>query len=550
MTETDSGPAPRTWLTSGDPGWQDAPDAAVLAAPDGTVRALNDAARRLFPAAEAGAELGDATAAWLGEAHRPFCFSGLSEADAAAGGWVAGRSYLARAVRRADAAVMWWLTDDTDARRARDELRAERLRVEFLREVSTALQGSLNLERCMEMTARLAAGRLADAVLVLAPGVRRRHRTVRCVRGSAPVHGELDADPDTLPGLPEALQGFPPVPSRWLDPVTAPAWLLPEGFGAAGSIVVTPLPGLGVPAGALVLVRRCGSPVFNEDEEAFARLFAARAGAAMSAARLFEQQASISEILMRELLPPTLRHVGGVEFAGGYRPAADSDRVGGDFYDLHQVGPADRGESLAVLGDVCGKGLEAAVLTGKIRNTLHALLALAGDHRRMLEVLNATMLSSHHTRFATLVLVSATRHEAGARLRVTSAGHLPPLIVRADGQVEEAPTRGTLVGVLPEITSTTAEVVLAPGETVLLYTDGVTEARGGPLGDSVFGEDRLRAALAECGGMPAEAVVERVQMLATQWGGTQSGDDMAVLAIRAPREGGTPDREGRGCRAA
>src|SRR5690606_18475091 len=99
-----------------------------------------------------------------------------------------------------------------------------------------------------------------------------------------------------------------------------------------------------------------------------------------------------------------------------------------------------------------------------------------------------------------IFLASAHREGASVTLRLTSAGHPPPLIVRRDGTVEEADTGGTLIGVLPEITSRTAHVRLAPGETCLLYTDGVTEAKGGPLGDVQFGEERLKRALAECGG--------------------------------------------------
>ncbi|MEU4746240.1 PP2C family protein-serine/threonine phosphatase, partial [Actinosynnema sp. NPDC023658] len=355
-----------------------------------------------------------------------------------------------------------------------------------------------------------------------------------CVRGRDAVHERLPIDPEEVVGLAEALQGFPPVPSRWIEPSSAPGWLVPEGFGDVGSIVVTPLPGHGVPAGALVLLRRTEQQVFSEEEEVFARLFAARAGAAMSAARMFAQQVSITETLMRELLPPTLRAVDGVQFAGRYRPALDTERVGGDFYDVHPVA-GEAGESLVVLGDVCGKGLEAAVMTGKVRATLHALLPLAGDHRRMLTLLNDALLSSHHTRFVTLLLASATRVGPDVRLRVTSGGHLPPLVVRSTGEVHEVPTRGTLIGVLPEIDAVTAEVVLAPGETCLLYTDGITEAVGGPLGDEMFGEDRLHRTLAACAGMPADAVVEHVHMVASQWIGAGGHDDVAVLAITAPR---------------
>ena len=244
--------------------------------------------------------------------------------------------------------------------------------------------------------------------------------------------------------------------------------------------MITPLPGHGVSAGALVLLRHAGEGVFNEGEEVLARLFAARAGAALSAARLYAEQASITRTLMRDLLPPQLQPVHGIEFAGGYRASEDYEVVGGDFYDVHPAATAD-GETLVVLGDVCGKGLEAAMLTGKIRNTLQALTPLAADHQAVLELLNGAMLSTEHCRFATLVLASVTGRDGGVFLRLTSAGHLPPLIVRDGGQVEQADTCGTLIGALPNIEAQSFETYLAPGETCVLYTDGVTEARGGPL---------------------------------------------------------------------
>ncbi|OLR95111.1 serine/threonine protein phosphatase [Actinokineospora bangkokensis] len=480
----------------------------------GAVLAANDAARALLPAG--------APPEWLTGGDR-------------ATGAIGDRTFEAHAVRHEDESTTWWFVDDTDTRLAVDALRVERERAALLGDASNALLASLNLDRCMDVAARLAAEHLADAAVVIAPPNRRRYPVVVSRRGEAPVRDVLRFNPEEVPGLAEALQGFPPVPSRWIDPATAPAWLRPEGFGELGSIVVTPLPGLGVPAGALVLLRRTGEPSFSDEEEIFARLFAARAGTAMSAARMFAQQASITETLMRELLPPALHQVGGVEFAGRYRPAQDTERVGGDFYDVHPGAGGEEAESLAVLGDVCGKGLEAAVLTGKIRTTLQALLPMADDHERVLNRLNDVLVNPHNTRFATLVLASAARAGTEVKLRLTCAGHPAPLVVRVDGAVEPVATQGNLVGVMPAVAASTAAVTLAPGESCLLYTDGITEARGGPLGDEMFGEARLRRALAECAGMPADAIVEHVQMLAAQWIGQRPHDDMAVVAITAPR---------------
>lgn len=208
--------------------------------------------------------------------------------------------------------------------------------------------------------------------------------------------------------------------------------------------------------------------------------------------------------------------------------------MGGDFYDFY---PADQqgGESQAVLGDVCGKGLEAAVLTGKIRNTLQALRLVEPDHERLLKLLNGALLTSHHTRFATLVLASVARLAHGVELRLTSGGHPAPMIVRSNGTVEEARTNGTLIGALPEVSARTFRTALQPGETCLLFSDGITEARGGPSGAEMLGEGRLSATLSQCAGMPMETVVERVSTLATEWVGSGRHDDMALVAITAPR---------------
>ncbi|HWU10883.1 MAG TPA: SpoIIE family protein phosphatase [Streptomyces sp.] len=522
--------------------WASAPYPVILVDRTGTVVDLNPAAASLLEGAARGSTLSETVPPWLTRAHQETTDpAGRSAGDGPASaprpvfrGRIGTQTFVAHPAPNPGGDVAWWLVDDTDRRLVEEELATERERTAFLAEASNVLLASLNTDRCMQITAQLASQYLAEAAVVILPAAGRQMPLAHAVGGRTAVRGTVAADPAQVPGLSEALQGFPPVPSRWIDPGALPGWLLPEDFtGTVGSAAVVPLPGLGVPAGVLVLLRGTGSTEFDESEEGFARLFAARAGAALSAARLYAEQSDITRTLMRDLLPPRLDRVNGVEFAGGYQPASARDRVGGDFYDVHP-GSTPEDASLAVLGDVCGKGLDAAVLTGKIRNTLQALTPMAGDHERMLRLLNGALLNSHHTRFATLVLASVRREESRVRLRLTSAGHPAPLVIRNDGSVEEIDTRGTLVGALPRVEARTVETDLRPGETCLLYTDGVTEARGGPLGDELFGEERLMRALEECAGMPGTAVVERVQMLASQWLHDGRHDDMALLAITAP----------------
>ncbi|MFJ6694878.1 PP2C family protein-serine/threonine phosphatase [Streptomyces sp. NPDC091272] len=502
--------------------------AVVMLDGAGLVRLLNESARDLFPGLrEADAMCAPRVPDWLARAQY--------EQLAFAQGAVGAREMAARRMPLPDGHVAYLLDDVTLELVWQRRWQEERDRAEFLARASARLLTTLNWHRSVQAVAELAGERMADAAVVIAGNGDRRLRLTSAVDGRLVDERLLTEPVGEVPGLADALAGFPSVPARCVAPAAVPGWLVPDGFGPLGSVVVTPMPGNGVPAGALVLLRRTRTPAFNEDEEVFSRVFAARAGAALSAAALYADRAETTAVLQRSLLPPVLRRSSGLDLAATYRASRATDLIGGDFYDVHP-GSGPGGETFLVLGDVCGKGARAAVLTGKIRNTLSALRHLESDHHRLLELLNATLLEETDSRFATMVLAGATPLSHGdVALRLTAAGHPAPLIVRADGTVDEAPTRGTLIGALPEITTRTCHTVLRAGDTCLLYSDGVTEARGGPGGAELLGEERLRATLADCARLPVEAVIERVENLTTQWLGTREHDDIALLGIAAPR---------------
>ena len=508
----------------------------------GIVLSHNEQAGVLLAQVSVGVALGEVAPAWLVEAHSQRVSGAGDELSVWAAGRIGGHRVKALAGPGVDGAVTWWLVGHRAPSGAVKELARERARAGLLQELSSELLASLNFERCTAVTVRRAAQHLADAAVVVGMGDGHSFPVTWCTTSGPVTQERIVLDPGQLPGLAEALLGLPALPSRWIDPHRVPSWVMPDGFvdtaADIGSVIVVPLPGHGVPAGCLILLRHRKEATFTSGDESFAQLFAARAGAALSIARSYARQAHVTDVLMRDLLPPTLGRVHGICFSGRYRASAAGERVGGDFYDLHPAATPD-GESVVVLGDVCGKGLEAAVTAGRIRTVLEALAPFAADHTRLLTLLNSAMLSSQRTPFVTLVLASAVRQDTRVRLRVSSAGHPVPLIVRTTGEVQEVRTSGTLIGAFADIEFKTAEVVLQPGETCLLYSDGITEARGGPLGDVMFGEGRLRTLLSQCAGMPPEVVTERVQMVVAQWVGEGRHDDMAVLAIGAPRENRT-----------
>jgi serine phosphatase RsbU (regulator of sigma subunit) len=508
----------------------DAADQAVLlcSSADDRILLVNTAAEALVPGLAAGAT---ADAGPL---------RGLSAAVAAGADSFtdefAGRHLAGRRRPLGERHYGWYLHDRTDEVTRTAALAAERARTAFLAEAGRRLAGTLHQGRCLRITAELAAANLADAAVVMLPGRRRQSDWLRLIAGGTVEEGTL---PERLladvPGLAEALAAFPPIPSRWIDPAQAPEWLLPAAFGPIGALLVIPLPGNAEPAGALILARRGPQATFAPEDEMLARVFAARAGAALSAAALYRDQVDTTAVLQADLLPPELPQPEGIELAGSYQAAREALRVGGDFYDVFEP-TATSQDTVIALGDVCGTGPEAAVLTGKVRQTLRALSLVDAAPEAMLRVLNQALLqSARQHRFVTMVVGAVRRSEHGrVRLTLATGGHPPPLVLRADGSVEQVPTSGTLIGAVPSTEVNPAEIELAPGELCLLYSDGLTEARGGPAGDEQWGEHRLHAALSTCQNMPGTAAVERLRQLVSDWvlGGVR--DDIAMLAVRAP----------------
>jgi serine phosphatase RsbU (regulator of sigma subunit) len=263
-------------------------------------------------------------------------------------------------------------------------------------------------------------------------------------------------------------------------------------------------------------------------------LHATRAALATSEESLTRAR-GLARGLQESLLPPLLRPAPGVDAAARYLPATHGgESVTGDFYDLF---PARGPYWTAVMGDVCGKGTEAAKVTALARYTLRAD---ARDHLSPAEVLtrlNAAMLAQHAPLFLTAVQATFRLIPTGLAGRLCLAGHPPALIRRADGQVQQAGITGHLLGFTEAVNLADARFRLFPGDLLLLYTDGAIEARPAPGSGEpqpMFDDQALARTLAETRGMDAADTTEYIaKALASRHGGWAS-DDTALLALRIP----------------
>jgi sigma-B regulation protein RsbU (phosphoserine phosphatase) len=243
----------------------------------------------------------------------------------------------------------------------------------------------------------------------------------------------------------------------------------------------------------------------------------------------------LATTLQTTLLPPTLANVPGLDVAAHYH-VASIDEVGGDFYDLFPLAAGTWG---LFLGDVCGKGAAAAAVTSLARYTLRAAAVYDPDPAAVLSNLNTVL---HHEydgtdpRFCTVIfgLLTPDGEQGGFRITLASGGHPPALLMRADGSADYLPTPGgQLIGVLPEADIATTTLRLDAGDTLLLHTDGLTEAHTAVRGDR-YGDEALLEFGRALAPTTAEQTVSAIQDLLDTLG-SGVDDDTAVLAVHVPR---------------
>jgi GAF domain-containing protein len=303
---------------------------------------------------------------------------------------------------------------------------------------------------------------------------------------------------------------------------------LPVGLGedASGDVLVLPLVARRRLLG-LILVGRPAGSVYAADDVGVLTDLARRAALAVDNARLYEERSSVARALQASLLPPTLPVAPGIEFGGRYAAAGEGNEVGGDFYDVFSLPTGGWG---VAIGDVCGKGAEAAAITGMARDVLRLLVRDGAAPPAALQRLNESILElDERGRFCTAALGIVEPAADGLRVRLSSAGHPPAVLVDASGRARFVGRSGTLLGVVPDIDVSEDGLVIAPGEALVFYTDGVTERRSN--GD-MFGESRLLACVQAVAGRSADLVAGHLESDVRRFGAGPSRDDLAVLVIR------------------
>lgn len=274
--------------------------------------------------------------------------------------------------------------------------------------------------------------------------------------------------------------------------------------------------------GAPVVVR---TAVFDATER---RSYERELLRAKEAAEAAEHRAvHLARTLQQTLIPPTPPSIPGLDVAAAYRPSGNGDEVGGDFYDVFQIADDDWA---VVIGDVAGKGVEAAVVTALARYTLRA--AVVGTQRPSdaLRLLNSALLKDGVERFCTVALARLRRADPWTA-EIAIGGHPPPLLKWAGRRCRPVGAPGSLLGVFDDPVFTDTTVELQPGACLLLYTDGVTEGRRRA---EFFGDDRLAEVLDRLGDRPASEVVAGLvgELLAFQ--AQDPRDDIATVAVRTP----------------
>jgi sigma-B regulation protein RsbU (phosphoserine phosphatase) len=256
-----------------------------------------------------------------------------------------------------------------------------------------------------------------------------------------------------------------------------------------------------------------------------AELLAARQRAEASEARA----RTLARTLQESLIPPEPPSIPGLDVAAAYRPAGAGDEVGGDYYDVFELA---KDQWAVVLGDVCGKGADAATVTALSRYTIRAAAVQDPSPVHVLTTLNEAILRQRRDRFTTAVYLRIGLGGGTPQFELCVGGHLLPVHLRPGRPAREVGTIGTLLGAVRKIRLHPTSLELGPGESLVVFTDGFTEARH-PV-EGFFGDERFHALLQELSGASAAEIVEGSIDAAVAFQDGEPRDDLAVIVLRAP----------------
>jgi PAS domain S-box-containing protein len=409
----------------------------------------------------------------------------------------------------------------------------------FLAQATKELVSSLDYEATLSRIAWMAVPELADwcAVDVLKPDgslelLAIAHVDPSRVQWAREFRRAFPVDMTALTGLPRVIRTGEPELYPSIDSALLEASLDEEQLEVIrelqlSSVMLLPLRARGRTLGTITFVFAESGRSYGRGDLVLAEDLASRAALALDNARLYRERDDIARTLQEGLLPGPFPEVPGVELAARYQAAGEGIDVGGDFYDAFST---EDGAWALVVGDVCGKGPKAAALMGTARHTIRA--AALREHRpsAVLTMLNAALhQQSREQWFCTVCYVRIRPQAGGARLTVCAGGHPLPAIVRADGTVEFVGTPGTLLGVFTDIELTDATVDLRPGDTLVLFTDGLTdtERTGRELGQTWLSD-----VLARSVGRSAEEIAAHLERQVRGDRILGLPDDLAILVAK------------------
>ena len=414
------------------------------------------------------------------------------------------------------------------------EVKRAEMTQRLLARAGELLASSLDYQRTLQLVADLAVPQLADWCAVSMPdghgfirAVAVAHVDPEKVAFARAIGERYPSAADAPGGAAEAIrEGVTQITNEVTDEMLAAAAQDAEHLDLLRRVglhagLVVPMSAGGRTVGALTLASAESGRTFGQADVELAEELARRAGTAVENARLYTERSHIARTLQTGLLPGRMPQIPGWSIATLYRPAGDENWVGGDFYDAFEV----HGGWLAVVGDVAGRGAEAAALTGLARHTLRTAAKLLDDPLDAVATLNAELLGREQMSLCSVAAVLLRERDDRATAEIICAGHPLPLLARGDG-VRPVGDFSPMLGAYPADGWSRATVELVTGDVLVLYTDGVFDAVGA---DGRFGEDRLRRTVA--GVSHAVDAVARIDAALGAFAAGAQTDDTAVLAV-------------------